>query len=582
MQERFQAQMLPVAKAFCGILGRSHFLKEEEEISLDTPLVSAPSTAPEFNIPEPIEEEFVEVEVEAETAPSFEEACKACDNGLRKSIAHAMPKRALDETGSRLYVWATSGKQVASFPVEELTDVQTLKVRLEKSCGLPRFRQRLLSQQRILADHESLDLPLHVHLVLLPFCSASWEQRRCFVLAARSGSATVVEQLLQRPQDPNLMDCFGEVALREAARANDMAIAALLLEAKSDPDIRGEGYTALAIAAYAGSSDILKLLLAATANPDVTREDGTALHQALGNYNDKKWERYETTVTLLLEFRASVDIVDKRGRTALHAASCIPGPGRARMVKQLVMAKANVNAADKEQLTALHCSSRHGCLDSARCLLQARADIGLKDCRSRTALHAACSSFDCVPYTVAVDLLRLLLQARADKDAVDDVHGTALHYALQSKDGTMLLLRCLLDAGARMEVADKHGCTALQCALQQSHQPSGVRILFQSLPRKAQKDVRVQIGIVQDLGYGYRLKNWGNDIESGLVAGSNLQLRLTRLFMDAEVLPEVDVVRQSTAMTGFSSEDEERFWSVLSAFDAAQRSAFAVFVSACS
>eukprot|EP00439_Symbiodinium_sp_Y106_P017787 s6582_g2.t1 len=35
-------------------------------------------------------------------------------------------------------------------------------------------------------------------------------------------------------------------------------------------------------------------------------------------------------------------------------------------------------------------------------------------------------------------------------------------------------------------------------------------------------------------------------------------------------------------MTGFSSEDEERFWSVLSAFDAAQRSAFAVFVSACS
>ncbi|CAE7205640.1 ANKRD39 [Symbiodinium necroappetens] len=183
-----------------------------------------------------------------------------------------MPKRALDETGSRLYVWATSGKQVASFPVEELTDVQTLKVSLEKSCGLPRFRQRLLSQQRILADHESLDLPLHVQLVLLPFCSASWEQRRYFVLAARSGSATVVEQLLQRPQDPNLMDCFGEVALREAARANDMAIAALLLEAKSDPDIRGEGYTALAIAAYAGNSDILKLLLAAAANPDVTRE----------------------------------------------------------------------------------------------------------------------------------------------------------------------------------------------------------------------------------------------------------------------------------------------------------------------
>ncbi|CAE7268456.1 Kidins220, partial [Symbiodinium sp. CCMP2456] len=366
---------------------------------------------------------------------------------------------------------------------EELTDVQTLKVHLEKSCGVPRFRQRLLSQQSILADDHCLDLPVHVQLVLLPFCSASWEQRRELVLAASRGAATLVEQLLQRPQDPNLMDWLGHSALTEAARANHMPIAALLLEAKSDPDIRDEGYTAVAFAAHAGNSDILKLLLAANANPDVTTEEGTALHQALGNYNDKKWERYETTVTLLLEFRADVDIVDKRGRTALHAASRIPGPGKPRLVKQLVMAKANVNAADKEQLTALHCSSKHGCLDSARCLLQARADVGLEDSRSRTALHAACSRFDSVPYTVAVDLLRLLLQARADKDAVDDVHGTALHYALKSKDGTMLLLRCLLDAGARMEVADKHGCTALQCALQQSYQQSGVRILFQSLPR---------------------------------------------------------------------------------------------------
>eukprot|EP00439_Symbiodinium_sp_Y106_P010301 s6582_g1.t1 len=384
----------------------------------------------------------------------------------------------------RTEVWATSGKQVASFPLEELTDVLTLKVQLEKSCGVPRFRQRLLSQQSILADHDSLDLPLHVQLVLLPFCSASWEQQRELILAARNGAATVVEQLLQRPQDPNLMDCFGESALTEAARANNMSIASLLLEAKADPDIRDErGCTALATAAHAGNSDFLKLLLAAEANPDVTTEDGTALHQALGNYNVKKSERYETTVTLLLEFRADVDIVDKRGRTALHVASCIQGPGRPRLVKQLVMAKANVNAADKEQLTALHCSSGNGCLDSARSLLQARADIGLKDCRSRTALHAACSSFDSVPYTVAVDLLRSLLQANADKDAVDDVHGTALHYALKSKDGTILLLRCLLDAGARMEVADKNGCTALQCALQQSHQQSGLRILFQSLPR---------------------------------------------------------------------------------------------------
>lgn len=58
--------------------------------------------------------------------------------------------------------------------------------------------------------------------------------------------------------------------------------------------------------------------------------------------------------------------------------------------------------------------------------------------------------------------------------------------------------------------------------------------------------------------------------------------QLEQILCGFEEPMDVDVVRQSTAMTGFSSEDEERFWSVLSAFDAAQRSAFAVFVSACS
>eukprot|EP00439_Symbiodinium_sp_Y106_P079718 s86_g18.t1 len=39
MQERFQAQMLPVAKAFCGILGRSHFLKTQVSATQLDPLL---------------------------------------------------------------------------------------------------------------------------------------------------------------------------------------------------------------------------------------------------------------------------------------------------------------------------------------------------------------------------------------------------------------------------------------------------------------------------------------------------------------------------------------------------------------
>ena len=43
-----------------------------------------------------------------------------------------------------LHVWQASGELLEAIALEELSDVQSLKQRLQKKCGKPRFRQRLI------------------------------------------------------------------------------------------------------------------------------------------------------------------------------------------------------------------------------------------------------------------------------------------------------------------------------------------------------------------------------------------------------------------------------------------------------
>ena len=67
-----------------------------------------------------------------------------------------------------------SGEAVTSIPVEEIHDVRALKQRLAQRHGLPpRFRQRVLFQGEILEDTVTLDSPMNLDLVVLPFAEVS-------------------------------------------------------------------------------------------------------------------------------------------------------------------------------------------------------------------------------------------------------------------------------------------------------------------------------------------------------------------------------------------------------------------------
>ena len=76
-----------------------------------------------------------------------------------------------------LKVWLPSGQMLAEFPVDRLEDVKCLKRELQRTCAVPRFRQRLMIGGAIMEDDIRLVSPMDLQLVLLPFISASGEQR---------------------------------------------------------------------------------------------------------------------------------------------------------------------------------------------------------------------------------------------------------------------------------------------------------------------------------------------------------------------------------------------------------------------
>ena len=87
-----------------------------------------------------------------------------------------------------LRVTMLSGKQVASIPVMELSDVRSLKQRLHRLHNFPaRFRQRLLHEGSPLGDDAKLDSITDLELLLLSYHPTSQSQADELVTAAMNG-----------------------------------------------------------------------------------------------------------------------------------------------------------------------------------------------------------------------------------------------------------------------------------------------------------------------------------------------------------------------------------------------------------
>eukprot|EP00439_Symbiodinium_sp_Y106_P073248 s74_g13.t1 len=334
--------------------------------------------------------------------------------------------------------------------------VRALKQHLHRMCGLPRFRQRLVflddaDDDGMLLDEDRKLRSGEVLVVLLNFCPASDAQVAALGDAARNGLTSEVENILQRPQDPDLA-CLGHpTPLLEAAEGGHLEVTRLLLEAKADKDKAFDddgGYTALLAAAQAGHLEVARLLLEANADMDKAMQGGaTPLHIAA--------ETGQVEVArFLLESNADKDKATQDGATPLNIAA---ETGQLEVARLMLEYNADKDKGKDDGATPFFIAAQEGHLDVARLLLEANAD---KD----KAMHDGTTPLFIAVQEGHLAVARLLLEANVDKDQAMHDGATPLHIAAET--GQVEVARLLLEADADTDKATREGATPLFSAAQ--------------------------------------------------------------------------------------------------------------------
>ena len=237
----------------------------------------------------------------------------------------------------------------------------------------------------------------------------------------------------------------------------------LLLERGADMEIlSSRGQTALYMASSLGSAEVVRLLIdhGADVNAECADyEDGkevqwTPLHAAA--YKD-----HPDIALLLLEHGANTEIRSSQNQTALYVAS---SRGLAEVVRLLINRGANVDAKcdgweefGYVMWTPLDVASYHGRQEIARVLLEHGADVNYQDNWGWNPLHyVSRHGFD--------DIARLLLDNGADPNSSNNEGVTALHVA--SFLGEDRIVKLLLDHDAYVDPRSKNGWTPLDFAVE--------------------------------------------------------------------------------------------------------------------
>jgi ankyrin repeat protein len=203
--------------------------------------------------------------------------------------------------------------------------------------------------------------------------------------AVAAGDVDQVKALAAAGFDVNAADNAGRTPLRLAVEGNNRRLVDLLLTLTADPNVADkEGVTPLHAAVASQYPDLAFWLLQAGAKADTADVQGlTPLHAAL--------QRSDFDLAAaLIDAGAHVDVRDRKGRTLLHHA-VLSGPVVTRFVAGLGV---NVNAVDKGGATALHRTIEAwdgGSLgeETLLALLKRGADATMKDRAGKTALDLA-------------------------------------------------------------------------------------------------------------------------------------------------------------------------------------------------
>ena len=255
-------------------------------------------------------------------------------------------------------------------------------------------------------------------------CKVSRTEQNIWAAAADGGLVAIREELADHQSINAKLEC-GLAPLHIATLFNQRAAVELLLAEGANTSLTDhQGNTALHMASFLGNTDIVRYLLAAGADPEIRNGSGFNASDLVGITWSKGLEQYYHSVERVLKtkidlerIRAERPVILKLLSTGDRAApDRKPNLGiwRAAMtgntaaIVQHIAASTPLN--EKEDLggsTPLILAAIYGQPEVAKLLIDAGADLEMKNHSGGTALHLAC--FFCQPRVV-----ELLLNAGAD------------------------------------------------------------------------------------------------------------------------------------------------------------------------
>ena len=289
--------------------------------------------------------------------------------------------------------------------------IRALKNHLAQQLGVPRFRQRLFTENGEVLEEWPLECN-SLLLLKLGFQQGDVERNQVFVSACGEGRLTDVENTLCLPHNPDTLDpASNRTRLCAAAENGHLELVRLLIEAGADKDAVAErNRTALHFASCGGCPEIVRELLTVGADKNaVASHNATALHMA--SYNGHLEVGQE-----LLQARADTHVASLGGNTALHLASL---EGHVKVAESLLTAGADRHAVtwlngnlngNFHGATALCFAAFRGYLEVVRLLLEAGVDKDAAMTNGSTPIYIAAQNG-------YLEVVRLLLEAGADKDA---------------------------------------------------------------------------------------------------------------------------------------------------------------------
>ncbi|XP_008430853.1 inversin isoform X2 [Poecilia reticulata] len=248
--------------------------------------------------------------------------------------------------------------------------------------------------------------------------------------AALLGHARIVHLLLERNTSGTIpSDSLGATPLHYGAQSNNAETVGVFLShpsEKDEPDL--EGRTAFMWAAGKGSDEVIRTMLTLVPRIDINMADkygGTALHAA-------SLSGHVSTVKLLLEKGATVDSLDVMKHTPLFRACEM---GYRDVILTLIKGSACPELVDVDGHTALHWAALGGNAEVCQILMENGISPNVQDHAGRTPLQ-------CAAYGGYITCMAVLMENNADPNIQDKEGRTALHWSCNNGylDAVKLLL----------------------------------------------------------------------------------------------------------------------------------------------